>query len=222
VTGTPATGARLALLRVTALPFETLAPLAAGEAVARAAALLDLEARLAAEVPPLADSLYAAAGALPGPSDVRAAQGRRALIAARRAISNRRPVAAGELAAVRQRLAPAPLAALIGHLAGRAELEAHRAHYTDAYDKDLRRAHRALLALSAQDTFQEGLRPVGRSLLERWQRLAAAHPRPAPARRAPYPGQDHRVRRTLCHQEQPQLCLLRHRAGLHRRRRGPC
>ena len=56
----------LALLRIAAFPIESLEPLAAPEALARLAPVLDLEERLDAEVERLTDALYGVAGEPPG------------------------------------------------------------------------------------------------------------------------------------------------------------
>lgn len=176
MTASPAAGAHLALLRITTLPFEILAPLAGAEAAGRAAALVDLEARLDAEVPGLTAALHAAAGAPPDPGDGGAAAGRGAVIAVRRAIHNRRAVAPAELEALRPRLAPELLAAVAAHLAGRAELAVRRAELARAYGSDLGQARRALLALAGDGLFQEGIRLVSRSLLARVRRLQGFDP----------------------------------------------
>ncbi len=176
MTASPAAGAHLALLRITTLPFEILGPLAGAEAAGGAAGLADLAARLDDEAPGLTAALHAAAGAPPDPGDGRAAPGRSAVIAVRRAIHNRRAVAPAELAALRQRLAPDLLAAVAAHLAGRAELAARQAELTRAYRSDLERARRALLALAGESLFQEGIRLVSRSLLARVRRLHGCDP----------------------------------------------
>jgi hypothetical protein len=176
VTAPPAAGARLALLRVTTLPFAILAPLAGTEAAGRAAALVDLETRLDAEVPGLTAALHAAAGAPPDAGDGRAAPGRGMVIAVRRAIHNRRAVSPADLAGLRQRLAPELLAAVAAHLAGRAELAALREDLARAYQADLGQARRALLALAGESLFEEGIRLVSRSLLARVRRLHVCDP----------------------------------------------
>jgi Lantibiotic dehydratase, N terminus len=172
----PVAGARLALLRIAALSFETLAPLATGEAAARAGALLDLEARLDEEAPRLTEALHAAAGAPTGQGDPQAAAERAAVIAVRRAVHNRRPVGPRDLAALRRRLAPDLHAALAAHLAGRAELAAALAG-DDAcvHGAELRQARRALLALAEESVFREGIRLVSRSLLGRLRALEPRH-----------------------------------------------
>src|SRR5262245_20871776 len=81
----PGAEAPLVLLRIAALPFATLAPLAAGEALARLAPVQELEDRLDAEVERLTDALHSVAGEPPGDGDPEAAHNRLAIIGLRRA-----------------------------------------------------------------------------------------------------------------------------------------
>jgi hypothetical protein len=171
----PPAEARLALLRIAALPIEALVPLAAPEALARLAPVLELEARLDAEVARLTDALHAAAGEPPS-EDPEGARRRLAVVALRRALHNRRPVSAAQLDAVRPALPPDLLAAVEGHLAGRAGHADLLREYERAYQGDLLRARRALLALAGRPAFQEGIRLVSRSLLERLRTLTATDP----------------------------------------------
>ncbi|HTG34783.1 MAG TPA: lantibiotic dehydratase [Thermoanaerobaculia bacterium] len=123
----------------------------------------------------LTDALYAAAGEPPG-EDPEAARGRLAVIALRRALHNRRRVAAAQLEAARPALPPELFAAVAEHLAGRAGQADLLAEYERAYQRDLLRSRRALLTLAGDPTFQEGMRLVSRSLLERLRALAKTDP----------------------------------------------
>lgn len=121
----------------------------------------------------LTDALYAVAGEPPG-DDPEAARRRLAAIAVRRALHNRRRVPEDQLAAAR--LPVETSAAVAGHLARRTEHAALRKDYERAFAEDLRRARRALLALARTPTFQEGVRLVSRSLLEKLHGLETADP----------------------------------------------
>jgi hypothetical protein len=123
----------------------------------------------------LTDALYAAAGEPPG-EDPETARGRLAVIALRRALHNRRRVSPAQLAAARPALPPELLAAIEEHLAGRGRHADLLAGYERAYQRDLLRSRRALLALAGNPTFQEGMRLVSRSLLERLRALAKMDP----------------------------------------------
>jgi hypothetical protein len=163
----------LALLRIAAFPIESLEPLAAPEALARLAPVLDLEERLDAEVERLTDALYEVAGEPPG-DDPERARRRLAAIAVRRALHNRRRVPEEQLEAASL---PPELAAVVdGHLARRTDHAALLQQYEHAYADGLRRARRALLALAKIPTFQEGIRLVSRSLLARLHGLETVDP----------------------------------------------
>jgi hypothetical protein len=166
VTGPPP-GARLALLRIAALPIEALAPFAAWESLAPLAAARELDARLGAEVPRLTEVLYAAAGEPPGGEDPEAARRRSAVIALRRALHNGRRIAPAQLAAVRGHLPPQVFAAVEDHLARRTELAGRLAEHAEAYRRDLLAARRALMSFAGRPEVREGLRLVSRALCER-------------------------------------------------------
>jgi len=170
---------QLVLLRIAALPFETLAPLAATEALARLAAARELEHRLDAEVTRLTDDLHGVAGEPPGegdPRDPEAARTRLAIITLRRSLHNRRRVSPAQLDALRDILPAELFAGIGGHLARRAELATLQADFARAYRADLLRARRALLALAGRPVFKEGMRLVSRALLDRLQAMAGKDP----------------------------------------------
>ncbi len=147
--------------------------MAAPGALARLTPALELEDRLDAEVEALTDALYAVAGE-PPEDDPQAARRRLAVIAVRRALHNRRRVPEDQLAAASL---PAELSeAVAGHLASRVEHERLLKEHERAYAEDLRRARRSLLALARNPTFQEGVRLVSRSLLEKLHGLRKADP----------------------------------------------
>ncbi len=98
------------------------------------------------------------------------------MIALRRALHNRRRVSAAQLAAARPALPPELFAAVAEHLAGRDQHADLLADYERAWQRDLLRSRRALLALAGDPTFQEGMRLVSRSLLERLRALARMDP----------------------------------------------
>jgi hypothetical protein len=167
---------QLTLLRIAALSFETLAPLAAGEALARLDAARELEERLDAEVTRLTDALHGVAGEPPGEGETEAARTRLAVIALRRSLHNRRRVPPAQLDGLREVL-PAELFTGIGeHLARRAELATLQADFARAYRADLLRARRALLALAGRPVFKEGMRLVSRALLDRLEAMSGLDP----------------------------------------------
>jgi hypothetical protein len=166
----------LALLRIAAFPIETLEPLAAPEAVARLAPLLELEERLAVEVERLSDALYAAAGEPAGEGDPEGARRRLEVVALRRDLHNRRNVPPARLDAIRAVLPDDLLSAVAEHLERRAEQADRLAAYERAYRDGLLKARRVLLELASDPTFQEGMRLVSRSLLARLQGLAKIDP----------------------------------------------
>ncbi|HEX4965026.1 MAG TPA: lantibiotic dehydratase [Thermoanaerobaculia bacterium] len=172
----PSVPGQLVLLRIAALPFETLAPLAAAEALDRLGPLQELEKRLAAEVTRLTDALHGVAGEPPGEGDPEAARRRLAVIALRRALHNRRRVSPAQLDALRGALPPDLFEGIAEHLARRAGLAPLEAGFARAYRADLLRARRALLALAARPVFQEGMRLVSRALLDRLQAMAGKDP----------------------------------------------
>jgi hypothetical protein len=167
---------QLVLLRIAALPFETLAPLAAAEALNRLAAVQEMEDRIDAEVARLTDALHRVAGEPPGEGDPEAARIRLAVISLRRALHNRRRVPESQLEALRDPLPPELFAAVTDHLARRAELADLQLDFDRAYRVDLLRARRALLALAGRPVFKEGMRLVSRALLERLQAMAGIDP----------------------------------------------
>ncbi|MFY9825142.1 MAG: lantibiotic dehydratase [Thermoanaerobaculia bacterium] len=169
---------QLLLLRIAALPFETLAPLAAGageSSLARLAATRELEDRLGQERARLTDALHGVAGEPPGEGDSEAAataRTRLAVIALRRALHNRRRVPPAQLDALRDALPADLFGDIADHLARRTELKALEEGYARAYRADLLRARRALLALAGRPVFLEGMRLVSRALLDRLQAMA--------------------------------------------------
>jgi hypothetical protein len=172
-------GRRLALLRIAALPVETLAPFAAGEALSRLAAWDALAADREAEIPRLTEALYAIAGEAPegdDPESARRRQDRTAILALRRALHNRRRVSAAQLDAARAALPADLYAAVSDHLARTAELAAREADYVRAFHTDLGRARRALLVLAGSPLFALGIRLVSRALLTRLHAMAGSDP----------------------------------------------
>jgi hypothetical protein len=167
---------RLVLLRAAALPFATLAPLAADEALARLAAVQELEDHLDAEVARLTDALHGVAGEPAGDGDPEAAQKRLAAIGLRRALHNRRRVPESQLGALRGTLPPELFTAVAEHLARRAGLAHLQSDYERSYRADLLRARRALLALAGRPMFREGMRLVSRALFDRLQAMAGMDP----------------------------------------------
>ena len=167
---------QLLLLRIAALPFETLEPLAAGESLARLAAVREMERPLDEQVTRLTDALHEVAGEPPGEGDPEAARGRLAVIALRRALHNRRRVSPAQLDALRDVLKPELVARIADHLARRTELTAFQAEYARAYRADLLRGRRALLALAGRPVFKEGMRLVSRALLDRLAAMAGTDP----------------------------------------------
>jgi len=167
---------QLVLLRVAALPFETLAPLAAGESVKSLTAIQEMASLVDEEVPRLTDALHEAAGEPPGEGDPEAARTRLAVIALRRALHNRRRVSPEQLDALRDVLKPELVARIADHLARRTELASLQADYSRAYRADLLRARRALLTLASRPVFREGMRLVSRALLDRVAALKGKDP----------------------------------------------
>jgi len=167
---------QLVLLRIAALPFETLAPLAAGESLKGLAALREKEGAIAGEVTLLTDALHAVAGEPPGEGDAEAARIRLAVIAVRRALHNQRRIPPAQLDALREILPTDLFAGIADHLSRRVELAALRMDYARAYRADLLRSRRALLALAGWPVFKEGMRLVSRALLDRLQAMGKMDP----------------------------------------------
>ena len=167
---------QLVLLRIAALPFETLAPLAAGESLKGLAVLREMEGAIAGEVTLLTDALHAVAGKPTGEGDPDAVRTRLAVIAVRRALHNRRRVPPAQLGALGEILPADLFAGIVDHLTRRAELAALQTDYARAYRADLLRSRRALLALAGRPVFKEGMRLVSRALLDRLQAMAKLDP----------------------------------------------
>jgi hypothetical protein len=108
--------------------------------------------------------------------DPEGARRRLAVVALRRALHNRRRVSTAQIEAARPALPAELFAAVEGHLAGRAEHAELLREYERAYQGDLLKSRRALLALAGRPDFQEGIRLVSRSLLERLRTLTATDP----------------------------------------------
>ena len=103
---------RLALLRVSTLPFETLSPLRTAEAAERAFDVVSLERSLADSSRQLAEDLHAAAGEKAPGADPGRARGRLALIGIKRDVHNGRPLREEKLSLVRPWIPPDLAAAL--------------------------------------------------------------------------------------------------------------
>jgi hypothetical protein len=124
----------------------------------------------------LTDALYAAAGEPAAEGDPEGARRRLAVVALRRDLHNRRRVPPARLDEVRAAL-PAELAAAVAaHLERRAGHADLLAAYERAWRDGLLKARRALLALAGEPTFQEGIRLVSRSLLDRLRALIGIDP----------------------------------------------
>ncbi len=157
--------------------------------MARLGAVEELAERLDGAAAPLSDALHDAAGEPPGKpgkedADPERARRRLAVIALRRALHNRRSVSPQRLEEVRSALSPELLAAVAGHLAGRAELARREAEYARAFAAGLHDARRALLGLAGDPLFREGVRLVSRSLFGRLTAIESAMERIDPARRS--------------------------------------
>jgi hypothetical protein len=140
--------------------------------VARLASVLELEERLTAEAEELSDALFAVAGEPAGEGDPEGARRRLAVVGLRRDLHNRRRVSPERLDGL-----PANLkAAVAAHLERRTAYAADLISFERAYGDGLLKARRALVALADDPTFQEGMRLVGRALLERLQGLAKIDP----------------------------------------------
>jgi hypothetical protein len=135
-----------------------------------------LEERLEGEGKRLSDALYAAAGEATAEGDGEAARRRLAVIALRRDLHNGRHVPAARLEVARATLSGELFARVQDHLALQATHADRLAGYERAYRADLLKARRALLVLAGDPTFQEGMRLVSRSLLERLRALRGIDP----------------------------------------------
>lgn len=163
------------LLRACTMPFGVLHALRAARSVPLLEEAIAIEEALQVEAAPLCDALHAAAGERPQ-GDRDRARRRLALIAIRRDIHNRRPIAEGKLREAAGWLEPG-LAARVERYALRARrAEAIFRDYLDAFRDDLQRARAALMRLAREPLFEEGVRLASRSLLERLRGLSRSDP----------------------------------------------
>ena len=162
-----ATGACVA--RVTTMPFDVLERLASSATASRVARWLEVERGLDAEAVALGDELYRLAGPAGG-ADSRA---RAALLAMRRDLHNRRsPREPGASSAL-----PQPLATqLASHFARRERHRLETELLVKQIERDMTSAEQVVIKQACEPLAAEGLRLVGRSLLEKVRRAAALEP----------------------------------------------
>jgi len=166
-----------ALLRISTLPFESLAPFAAPGARAASDDVVALERALAEEGAGIAEALGSAAGAREESAGPARARERHALIALRRAVHNGRPIRDEDVGRAGASL-PASLAArLRAHAGARDRLAGLLAAFRGAFADGLHRTRAHLTTLVGEPFVAEGLHLVSRSLLERVRALGRHDPR---------------------------------------------
>lgn len=175
---------RLALLRITTLPFQTLATLAASETVPLLESLLDVEDRLARTMSGLEIELHAAAGGKTEENDPARARARLSLISLKRDVHNRRAIGEESLRQAEPLLSAGTLEALRAY-----EVERRRAleiaeAVGAAYRNDLSGTRADLVRKIGAPLVQEGIRLASRSLLGRVRALARHDPRALACARA--------------------------------------
>lgn len=154
------------LLRACSMPFDVLERFRAARSTPLLEEALALEEALEAEAPALCDALHEAAGDRPQ-NDPEGARRRLALIAVRRDIHNRRPVAEERLRHATASLEPSVAARVERYAALARRADALLRDYRDAFRHDLDAARAALIRLAREPLFEEGVRLASRSLLGR-------------------------------------------------------
>ncbi|HEV8334790.1 MAG TPA: lantibiotic dehydratase [Candidatus Polarisedimenticolia bacterium] len=170
---TPA--APLVLLRVAALPFESLETLRAGSSLARLHELLALEREMEGEADALSEALYRAAGP-PVPGDSERNRTRLAIVTLRRAVYNRRRPDQAHLQEAAPGLDPALARSLERHVERGQRFEALEKRFREAFSVDLCASRSALMAIGGSALFQEGIRLASRTLFKALKSLQSADP----------------------------------------------
>ncbi len=164
---------RFALLRVTLFPFELLEGLAAPAAIRALDRVLEAETELARTADALEGALFNAAGPPEPGAGPAAGRSRLPVLALRRAVHNRRPLAGAARAEASERIPPETEAALDAYTRELAALEDRRAAYRSAHARGERAGWEALLRIAADPRFAEGIFLAGRDL-DRARRTALA------------------------------------------------
>ncbi len=165
----------LVMLRVAALPFESLESLRAAASLERLNDCLALEEQAEAEVPELSDALFAAAGP-PVPGDAMRNRARLAIVTLRRTVYNRRPPAPALLEEAGPALEPALRQRVARHFKHRERLQVLRAGFLDAFSGDLCASRTALQGVAGTAVFREGIRLASRSLFDALASLLTTDP----------------------------------------------
>lgn len=161
----------LPLLRITALPHEDLDPLVSSQATDILDRLAAVRDEVEALAPTLGEALFAAAGPPDPDSGAAQARARLAVVALRRSVFNRRPLAAADLESARPRLPPDLAARLETYRRLRRELEDLESRYEQAFTAELTASREAFLRVISTPFFQGAVRLVSRGLLERLRSL---------------------------------------------------
>jgi len=163
------------LLRVAALPFESLESLRATSSLERLGDLLRLEEEIDAEVGALSETLHHAAGP-PVAGDAERSRSRLAIVVLRRTVHNRRPLEPALLDGAGPALEPAVRERLERHRERLQRLRALEEDYRNALSSDLRAGRKALLAMAGTPRFREGIRLAGRALFRAGESLRSTDP----------------------------------------------
>jgi len=167
---------RLALLRISTLPFETLSPLRTAEAADLAGGVATLEGDLAESSGRLADELHAAAGGKDGDGDPARARGRLALIGIKRDLHNGRPLGEEKLSLARPWIRSDLAEALDLHAAVLRRRGSLLEAYRRSYKAGLAASRAALMKRVSDPLVEEGIRLAGRALHARVRSLVRQDP----------------------------------------------
>ena len=165
---------RLALLRVAALPFETLAALRTGGLAGRVEAVLGTDIEIEHDALEISELLFEAAG--PPQEDAIHARARFAVLKIRRGIHNGKGPHEGELEGARAIL-PASTVARVEQFTKLLERRAHALRsYEAGFRESLDLGRNALVRMSVAGLVEHGIYLASRSLVPRVRRLARVAP----------------------------------------------
>jgi hypothetical protein len=165
---------RLALLRVAALPFETLAALRTEDLAGGVEAVLGADVAIEHDALEISDLLFEAAGR--PQEDATHARGRFAVLKIRRAIHNGKAPHEGELEGARAIL-PASTVERVEHFTKLLERRADVLQiYAAVFRESLDRGREALVRMSMEALVEHGIYLASRSLVPRVRRLARVDP----------------------------------------------
>ena len=163
------------LLRVAALPFDSLETLRAKSCLEPLHDLLDREEETEKEVVELSEALFTAAGP-PRAGEPALSRTRLSIVTLRRSIHNRRPLDPALLEATGPALEPALRRRLTRHRERSLQLQVARDRFHEAFAEDLRACRHALMEIAGSELFREGIRLASRTLFQALSSLQATDP----------------------------------------------